>query len=258
MASEVTETPTIYKLWAWFETNKRQAGWGAAALVAIGLVAGFVLWRQAAKQEAAGEAFSKVFVPMALAGGPRGENPEAYLKVAADHPNSQAAIRAVLFAAGGFFVEGKFAEAQTQFTRLAHELRENPLQGEALLGIAACLDAQGKTNEAVTAYRDLVDHHPTDVVYPQAKFALANLYLAQGKPDDARRAFEELVTKDPYGSLGAEAGMKLEELKLNHPELFQPPPAPVVTPTAVPSTSSPPSVVAPTGGPVVVPKTTQP
>jgi tetratricopeptide (TPR) repeat protein len=102
--------------------------------------------------------------------------------------------------------------------------------GEALLGIAACYDAQGKTNEAITSYKNLVEHHPGESSVPQAKFALGRLYESQNKPEQARTMFEDVVRGDPYGSIGSEAGIRLEELKQKYPSLVPPPP-PVPTPT---------------------------
>ena len=57
---------------------------------------------------------------------------------------------------------------------------------------------------------------------PQARFALARLYEAQNKPELARNLFEEVERNNPYGSLGSEAGMRLEELKIKYPSLVVP------------------------------------
>src|SRR5206468_4481552 len=106
--------------------------------------------------------------------------------------------------------------------------------GQALLGIAASWDAQGKTNEAVAAYKNLVDHHPGESVIPQAKFALARLYEAQGKLEQARIYFEELNRTEHYGSLGSEAGMRLEEMIAKNPGLVPKPATPSAPTNAIP------------------------
>jgi TolA-binding protein len=147
-----------------------------------------------------------------------------YLKVAATYPKSSAAARAVLLAGGTLFVEGKYDQAKAQFEKFVHEYRDTTFMGGALLGIAACLDAQNKTDDAIRAYKDLTEHHSGDPAVPQAKFALARLYEGQGKPELARSLFEDVARSDPNSSLGSEAGMRLEELKMQHPELFAPPP----------------------------------
>jgi TolA-binding protein len=230
MSSEVAELPVSHKLWAWFETNRKQAIWGAVIVVALGLIIWFFVWQQGEKEVNASEALSKVSTPAATTPTAKAD-PESYLKIASSYPKSSAAARALLLAGGSYFVEGKYAEAKTQFERLARDHQQSPFMGQALLGIAACLDAQGKTNEALTAYKDLADHHPGESVIPQAKFALARMYEAQGKTELARTLFEDLNRADPYGSLGSEAGMRLEELLAKNPGLVQKPVAATNSPT---------------------------
>jgi TolA-binding protein len=222
MESEALQLPLWQKALAWFEANKRQALWAAGAVVVVGLVVSLFVYRKDQAEITASEALSNATLSQAT-GVSRGDLAEAYLKVAADYPGSQAAGRALLLAAGAFFAEGKYAEAKTQFERFNKDYSNSPFRGEALLGIAACLDAQGKTAEATTAYKELIDRHPSDAVLPQARFALGRLYEAQNKPELARNMFEEVERSNPYGSLGSEAGMRLEELKAKYPNLFVPP-----------------------------------
>jgi tetratricopeptide (TPR) repeat protein len=229
MESEVVELPLWQRAWAWFEGNKRQALWGGGVLVAVGLVAALVLYRRNEADIAASEALSNIALER-TPGASRGIGADAYLKLAAAYANSRAGARALLLAAGSLFVEGKYAEAKTQFERFTREYSDSPFRSEALLGIAACLDAQGKTDGAVAAYRDLIEHHPAEQVLPQARFALARLYEAQNKPELARNLYEDVERSNPYGSLGSEAGMRLEELKIKYPNLWAPStPAPTNT-----------------------------
>ena len=186
-----------------------------------GVIVAFFLYRQNEADIAAGEALSNVSLPQVTAAGSRADPAEAYLKVAAAYPNSRAGARALLLAAGSLFVDGKYPEAKTQFERFKRDYSDSPFMGEALLGIAACLDAQGKTREAMAAYKDLIDRHSGDSNVPQAKFALGRLYEAQNEPEQARNLFEEVERSDPYGSLGDEAGMRLEELKTKYPKALR-------------------------------------
>ena len=258
MESEATQLPLWQQAWAWFEVNKKQTLWATGGLVLVGLIIAFVLYRQDEADVSASEALSNVAL-LQMTGAGRGETPDVYLKVAAAHPGSRAGARAVLLAAGGLFVEAKYDEARTQFERFNREYSDSPFKGEALLGIAACLDVQSKTNEAVAAYKNLIDRRPTDYVLPQARFALARLYEAQNKPELARSQFEEVERSGPYSSLGSEAGIRLEDLKRKYPSLVAP-----VTPTptnampfkvATPTSSVPVKVTAPTNaGPSKVEK----
>ncbi len=146
--------------------------------------------------------------------------------LAARYQNSGAGARALLLAAGSLFADGKYPEAQAQFEKFTRQYHDSPFLGEALLGVAACLDAQGKTDAALTAYKDLVNRHSGENVVPQAKFALGRIYVAQNKPELARDEFAEVERQDRFGSLGNEAGMQIEELIAKYPKLAPATPAP--------------------------------
>ena len=225
MQSEVAQLPLSHRLWAWFETNRKPALIGILLAALAGLLIWVMIWHQQEKRVAAGDAVSDVAV-MLMNGTPRSEMANAYLKVAANYPNSSSGARALILAASSLFADGKFSEAQAQFEKFTREYRDTPFTGQALLGVAASLDAQGKADAAITAYKSLIDRHPSDVVVPQAKFALARLYEAQGKPELAKDLFQDVERGSPFTSLGNEAGMRLEELIAKYPALAPAPPAP--------------------------------
>jgi tetratricopeptide (TPR) repeat protein len=237
MDSDVAQLPVMDRLEIWFGKNRKQALTGATIAIAVGLIVGFYLWYRGEKEASASEALTSVSLPTGP--GPRTETADAYLKVAANYPNSSAAARAVLLAGGTFFVDGKYDQAKAQFEKFVRDYHDATFMGEALLGIAACLDAQNKTDEAIRAYKDLTEHHSGDPAVPQAKFALARLYEAQGKPELARTLFEDIARSEPYSSIGSEAGMRLEELKMKHPELFAPPPQAAEAPQNIPRITLP-------------------
>jgi len=222
MDSDAAQLPAFDRLEIWLGKNRTQALTGATIVIAVGLIVGFFLWYRGEKETNASEALTSVAVP--TGSGPRADTADAYLKVAATYPKSSAAARAVLLAGSTFFVEGKYDQAKAQFEKFVHEYRDPTFMGQALLGIAACLDAHNKTDEAIRAYKDLMEHHSGDQAASQAKFALARLYEAQGKPELARQLFEEVARAEPYTSIGSEAGMRSEELKMKHPQLFAPQP----------------------------------
>src|SRR2546421_998644 len=60
MEKEAAPLPFFDRLWTWFETNKKQALYGAVVLVGGGLIAGYVYWQQTEKEIAAGETLSSV------------------------------------------------------------------------------------------------------------------------------------------------------------------------------------------------------
>src|SRR5206468_13495 len=90
MDSDAAQLPLSDRLLAWFETNKKQALWGAVIIVAAGLVVGFMMWRKAEKEVEAGEALSAVSVPY-TAGINRNINAaDTYLKVSKDYSGTKA------------------------------------------------------------------------------------------------------------------------------------------------------------------------
>jgi tetratricopeptide (TPR) repeat protein len=221
MESEAAQIPLWQQAWAWFDANKKPALLGTGAVAVLSLIVAFVLYHRNEAEIAASEALSNVTVP-GTPGASRADAADAFLKVAATYPNSLAGARALLLAGSSFFADGKYPEAKTQFERFTREYSSSPFRGEALLGIASCLNAQGNTADAVMAYKDLIDRRLSEYVLPQARFALACCYQAQNKPELARNLFEEVKRSNPYGSLGSEAGMRLEELKLKYPNLTIP------------------------------------
>jgi predicted negative regulator of RcsB-dependent stress response len=218
MESEAAQIPLWQQAYAWFEANKRTAVLGAGVVLLASLIIAFVLYRRNEAEITASEALSNVTLP-GVAGTNRADTAEAYLRVAAAYPNSTAGARALLFAASGLYMDGKYNEAKALFERFTKEHTDSQYMGDALLGIASCLDAQGKAPEAITAYKELIDRHPSFAVVPQARFALGRLYEGQNKPELARNMFEEVERSRAYSSLGSEAGMRLEELKLKYTNL---------------------------------------
>ncbi len=238
MESDITQSEGFWKLWAWFEKNKKQVIYGAVAASVVALIVWYFVWRAHERQVEAGEALSKVNIgQMMTPSGATQDFSQAYLKVAADHAGSAAAERALLLAGGNLFTLGKFAEAQTQFGRFIREYGGSPLLPQAKLGMAASLESQGKTNDALNAYKEVAERYPNASATPQSKFALARLYEAQNQPQQARKYFEEVARSDAGSSLGSEAGIRLEELNIKFP-----PPAPTNAPSAsaaVPALKSP-------------------
>jgi predicted negative regulator of RcsB-dependent stress response len=217
MEQDVVELSLYERLWAWFETNKKQAMWGAVALAVISFIIAFYIWRQGENEVSAAEAFTQA-MEGASADGKRIESPEAFLKVAAEHPGTSAAGRALLQAATLLFESGKYTEAQAQFERYSRENPDSPFLPQSMLGVAASLDAQGKTNDAARAYENLANRYPGANVAPQAQFALARIYEAQGKLEQAWTLYEKLVqTSGLNSSIGSEAGIRAEELRAKMP-----------------------------------------
>lgn len=220
MESDVTQTAAFYKTWAWAEANKNLLVMAAAGILVVGCGIGLYVWQQHEKEASASQALSRVATQTSLTG--RTASPEAFLKVASQYPGTAGGERALLMAAGQLFVEGKYAEAQTQFQKFVNEHRDSELASEAALGVAAALESQGKTADAIKAYKDITEHRPNAAVTPRARLALGRLYEAQGELTQARDAYQQLARAE-FGGIGQEANLHLQQLLLKNPALAQPP-----------------------------------
>jgi tetratricopeptide (TPR) repeat protein len=226
------------RLWAWFETHKKQVIWGAVVVLAAGLVTSIVISVRNVREANANEALSRAIGNQRAAerlielstNAPAWKaaqlqqaqlkGAEELLKVADDYANTDGGVRALLLGAAGLFTAEKYPEAKTQFDRFRKDYRDSPYASQAMFGAAACLHAQGQTNEAVAAYNDIVKRFPGDNAGFRAKLALARLYEGQNKLSQARDLYEELLRAfGNSSSVGTESYVHLRELMTKHPEL---------------------------------------
>ena len=231
MLKEDAASNRLMDLVAWLDANRKQVLIGVAAFIVI--VGGAILffYQQSKREVRASEALSEVRVTQSPAGIPPSGAAEAYLAVAKEHSGTKAAALAIIEAAGTYFAQGRYPEAQQQFERVQREYPESSWQAEAAFGVAASMEAQGKGPEAVAKYEELRKRYANSPVVDLAKLNSARQLEAQNKPADAYKLYEELVKiaqMNPYSSVGNEAGMRMEELLEKHPELAKtntPPPA---------------------------------
>jgi TolA-binding protein len=212
-------TAAEFHLTGWYEKNKRQLAWGVGIVAVVALVLGFYLWNRNQRESDASKALSNLTPGQAAA--------QDYLKMSDQYSGTAAAGRAVLLAASSSFTEGRYAEAQAQFTQFLSEQPESPSRPAALLGVAACLAAQGKAAEAMQKYQDVVQRFPNDQVTSPAKSALARLYEAQNQFKEALPIYQDLARSEANQSYGLEAMVRLQDLLARHPELANASAAPV-------------------------------
>ena len=172
-------------------------------------------------------------------GASRVSNPTAayYLTVRSQYPNTPAAERALILAAGAFFTEGRHGDAQSRFEQYLKSYPTGAMRPIASLGVAACLDEMNKLDDALAGYQGVVSSYGTDPVAHQAKLAMAVVYQARKQPAQAVKIYEELSRAVPPTPLNSEARLLLDELIKKHPELAPtnaPVPASTILPTFIP------------------------
>jgi len=219
MDTEITSSARFYDFLAWLDANKKRLGLAVGVVVVAGFVIAFMIWQNNQRELRANEALSNAQSARASARTADAVPAEAYMKVAREFDGTSAGARALLLGAVTLFVEGKYADAQAEFAKFQPSYPDNPLAPQAALGVAACLEAQGKTDEAATKFQEVVSRYSKDHNVSQAKLALALIYENQNKPELAQKIYAELTQVTAYSSASAEAGMRLEELLLKHPNL---------------------------------------
>lgn len=212
MQAQDAATAYFFKLWEWVESNARTVVIGVGVVVAAAVLLSYFSWRRNEMEVNAGEALTQVLVTP-----PPNSNADqladAYLKIAADYPNTQAGGRALMLGAATLFSSGKYPEAQTEFQKYIREYSSGPFSAPAALGVAACLDAQRKTDLAAAAYQRVISGYSDPNSVDAAKLALANIDEQRGKLTDAENLYQEVVRYNPNSPLGSEAALHAMQLR---------------------------------------------
>lgn len=229
-------------LMAWLHQNRKSVAIGGTVL-AVALIA-FALFSWKKNQNEL-DANNALFALPSLVGASEKTTEvraEDFQKIADQYPNTRVADRAEIIAAGVLFTDGKYAEAEKQFSKFLSEHEGSPLQSEAALGVAASLEAQGKISEAVSKYQELIAKYSGDNVVPPAKLTLARLLETQNKSEDALKLYDDLMrSNNPYDPWAGEARERRELLLQKFPNLKSKPamttpnisaPTPVLNPAA--------------------------
>jgi len=219
MHSETSDSAWFYEALAWLELNRKQVLIGIGVVLLL-IAGGYVYsWKRDQTEFEASRAL------LALKALPSGQDAQAgapgseFLKVAQQYPSTSAGERALLLAAGSFFAEGKYQEAQAQFEKFSSDFGSSSFVPIAALGKAASLDALDKTDAAMAAYQNVVSRFPTDPATGRAKLALASLYEAKHQPEEALRLYNDLDKPTAFSGFAREAKVRKQQLIEQNPKL---------------------------------------
>jgi tetratricopeptide (TPR) repeat protein len=234
MDAKTAETPAFIRFLAWFEVNRKRVLIGAVVVLVVGLAVGLFIYSQSQREVRASEALSEVRAVSAPSGAPAPGAADAFKKVAREHRGTQAGGRALIMAGTSLYIQSQYDEAQKLFEQFAKEFPASPFVPEALYGVASSLDAQKKSNEAIAKFEELRRRYAKSSVMDQTKLALGRLYEEQGKYAQALDLYDELVKGNQFSGIASEAGLRMEDLLSQHPELKKtnaPPIMSAATPT---------------------------
>ena len=220
MHSETKQTDSFYDLLAWGHRNRQRLLIAGGVIVLVGIIIAVRAWR-ATENEA--NANAALFALPSLLTPPKNTpvDPNGFLTVAREYSDTAPGERAQILAAGLLFTQGKYKEAQEAFEKFSQAHSRGPLAAEAILGIAACLDASGNANDALTRYNEVTMKFPNDHVVPQAKMAAARIFIQQKKPEMALQMYDTLIKPNPYDMASEEAREQKEWLLIQYPALIK-------------------------------------
>ena len=221
---------------AWLEVNKKRLAIGAVLLLIVGFGAYVFNYMGEQKEQKASAALIDLHQPISTNEPPVPAT--AFLKVTEDYPGTAAAERALILAAGAYFSEGKYTEAQNTFDRLLKEKPSSKWAPDAKFGIAASLESQGKRDEALAQYDMVSRAYKDSSVAGEARLALARIYEAKNQPAEALKQYDELTHGGINSMRAQDAMMRRSQLLKQHPELDKPAtnaiassiPAPIASP----------------------------
>lgn len=212
----------IYDLLAWLEVNRKKVATVALILVALGFAIATMRYLREQKEI---KASGQLLALKAALNPPTNTVPpqaSAFLKIAQDFNGTTAAERARVLAAAAYFTEGKYSEAEAEFSKFIKDFPASPWAPSASYGIASAQEAQNEV-EAIASYQNVATSHANAVVADDAKLALARIHVARKQPDQALRLYNELLAPKPGAPPGdggnQEAFTRKEALLRAHPEL---------------------------------------
>ncbi|MBM3901236.1 MAG: tetratricopeptide repeat protein [Verrucomicrobia bacterium] len=206
-----------FDLLTWLEINRRLVV-GVVLVVSVVLaVLAVVRSQQRATRAAAAKELLQIIPPVGPGEAQKAPDVAKLLALSGQFPATAAGQQARLLAAGQLFVSGKYAEAQSEFSRFEEQNPNSEFVGVALIGIAAALEAQGKDADAVKAY-DRAILGGGDGFAVQARLAKARL-LESTSPAVALGLIDEGLKNAAASVVGEQAATARTRLVQKHPEL---------------------------------------
>ena len=236
---EETQSSWQIEVLAWFETHKLHLAYAGAAALAVWLAAYTYKHVRQGKEAEANIALAALNKPADKSGKATPPLAADYLKVAEQHSGTQAAERALLFAADRLFSEAKYPEAKARFEKFLAANPTGPAAPVAMLGVAACQEAAGELDKAVASYEQVTSQHGSSPEASQAKLALGMLQELKGKPELALRLYDEVLRAKPATVWRMEAEMRREQLVRKQPQLVSGVAVAPATTFVAPATNAP-------------------
>ena len=205
-------------------------------LVAIGLAAGYALWRQSRNAKAnavLAEALAVEEAPVVPLAAPAPGSPlpvqqagtfpteeaklEAalpkLLKAADAYPNTDAGVTARYHLAAALAALGRYPEAEQRYQEVVDTAGSRIYGRTGKLGLADVQVSQGKYDSAIKIYQDVATDTKSQLPIDGVLMQLGRAYMKAGKKNEAAHAFTRVVEEFPQSLYAADARREMEEAK---------------------------------------------
>ena len=182
----------LWKLWPWFEANRKQMLASLAVVLAVVFIYSYWSWQREHREEAAGLALSALTFS-ASPNTPASQMADNYLKVAGDHPGTLAGERAQLQGAATLFDAGRYADAQAQFQKYLDAHPTGAFVTTARLGVATSEEAQNQLDAGDGRYLKVIGGSSEPAPVTTAKFALGRISEQKGKLTEALNYYQDVA-----------------------------------------------------------------
>ncbi|HEY5079279.1 MAG TPA: hypothetical protein VII43_05510 [Opitutaceae bacterium] len=124
--------------------------------------------------------------------------PDAFRQFAIDHRGHPLAALVELKFADESYLNWKFAEATTGYSKAISDLPAGPFQDRARLGLAMSQFRDGKASDAEATLRQILnDDTQLKALRCEAGYDLADIAASTGRVDDVQKLAERLMQIDP-------------------------------------------------------------
>jgi TolA-binding protein len=222
MEAESTQaTETYIKVMEWLHTNRKPLTVGGGIVVVAILAITIMSWEKNQTEAKANADLLNVPLPGMIGNQVVTANPNSFLDVSKQYPDTPSGEYARLLGANSLFREEKFPEAHEQFSQFIDKYPQSALIPQAKVGLAASLEGEGKISEAAQLYQQIISTYSSDAnIVTPVKLTLARLDEQLNKPDLALNYYIDLSRiQNPYDPWAAEARERGELLLMKHPEL---------------------------------------
>ena len=207
-SGKIEAPKTMDKALGWIKAN-RETFIGASVITLAAVI--FAVYFLMHYLDLRDTAWKNLFIAQQI--GFSGHQTEAQTQLTSietNYSNTSAYGYAILTNGDIFFTQGKFKEAEAQYSKL---LTGGPkdLRPFALYSLAKTKDAALDFPAAQAQYKDFLSAYPEHFLAPEVHWSLASAYEAGGNAAEAKNTWEKIVLLYPETSWAAQAKARLSQ-----------------------------------------------